>query len=154
MAFSNTPVIYFGVTAHTDKTSVVDAISKIPYRTGHTYTNAALDLLRTEGQPGGRLNLRNGVSHIVILVTDGESSLPSATITSARTFHAIGIYDQVYALGVGRADMDELKAIADDNSRAIFTRNFDRSTFQALEKNITQQLTPCIGKLHRNYVHN
>ena len=54
--------------------SLLSAINNLPYRAGFTNTAIGLNLLRTAGQPGGALNLRDGFNHITILITDGESN--------------------------------------------------------------------------------
>ena len=150
--FSGSVSLQFGVTQHTDQTSLLTAISNLPYRGGGTNTAGALDFLRTTGQPGGALNLRDGFTHVAIVVTDGVSSSQSATLNAASTLHASGIYDQVYAVGVSGADTTELNAIASDPSLVFFDSNFDSAAIAALEQSVTQQLMSCIGmhKINNN----
>ena len=93
--FSSNASIEFNVTRHTDEASLLTAIDKLPYRGGGTNTAAALDLLRTAGQPGGALNLRNGFTHIAALVIDGVSNDQNATLTAANALHSTNIYDHV-----------------------------------------------------------
>ena len=126
--FSTNANVEFGVTQHTNETSLISAIHNLPYRGGGTNTAAALDLLRTAGQPGGALNLRSGYTHIAALVTDGVSSDQQATLTAASALHSSNIYDQVYAIGVSEAvnvGEAELSAIASDPSLVFSTSNFD-----------------------------
>ena len=144
--FSSTANIVFGVTQHTDQFSLANAIYKLPYRGGVTETAAALDLLRSAGQPGGALNLRNESFHIAVLMTDGVSSYPENTNTAARALHESNIYDQVYAIGVtSQIDLNELKIIASDPSFVFNSPAFE--TLDMFEEIVTQQLMPCIGKL-------
>ena len=145
--FSSSPRIEFSVTQHTDEVSLLTAIDNLPYRGGGTNTAAALDLLRTAGQPGGALNLRNGYTHVAMIITDGRSSNQQATLTAASALHSSNIYDQVYAIGVSGAVATELNAIASDPSLVFFTSNFDSNSVAALEQSVTQQLMPCVGKL-------
>ena len=144
--FSTTAVLRFGVTRYPNEADLLVAINRLPYRGRNTNTAAALNLLRIAGQPGGRLNLRNGVPHIAILVTDGRSNNPRSTRVAAAALHRSGIYNQVYAVGVSGADQNELRVIANDPSRVFFTTNFDRQAIEALQKNLTQSV-PCTGKL-------
>ena len=129
--FSNTATIQFGVTQHTDKTSLLTAIDSLPYSGGNTNTAAALDLLRTAGQPGGALNLRNDSTHIAVLVTDGASTSPQGTPIAASALHESEIYDRVYAIGVtSQVDPDELNATASSPSFVFNIEDFETlSTF-------------------------
>ena len=124
--FSHTAIIPFGVTQHIDKTSLMSAIDSLPYRGGATNTEAALDLLRTAGQPGGALNLRNDSTHIAVLITDGASTSPLATSTATSALHESEIYNQVYVIGVTDAvDPDELNAIASNPSLVFNCVDFE-----------------------------
>ena len=144
--FSNNANIEFSVTQHTDEASLLTAVDNLPYRGGGTNTAAAIDLLHTAGQPGGALNLRNGFTHVAMLITDGRSSSQQATLTAASALHSSNIYDQVYAIGVSGADATELNGIASDLSLVFFTSTFDSDSVAALEQSVTQQLMPCVGK--------
>ena len=146
--FSSNTRLAFNVTQHTDEASLLTAIDNLPYSGGGTNTAAAIDFLRTAGQPGGALNLRNGYTHVAMLITDGRSNSQQATITAASNLHSSNIYNQVYAIGVSGADATELNAIASDPSLVFFTSDFDSESVAALEESVTEQLQPCIdGKL-------
>ena len=150
--FGSDATAEFGVTQNIDEASLLSAINNLPYGGGSTNTAAALNLLRTAGQPGGALNLRDGFTHIAIVVTDGQSNDETATLTAASALHASNIYNQVYAVGVSGADDTELNAIASDSSLVFFTSSFDSNTIAMLEQSVTQQLMPCVGKLHDNHM--
>ena len=153
ISFSDFASIDFGVTQHTDLNSLLLAIEKIPYRAGFTNTAAALNLLRTAGKPGGALNLRDGFTHVAILITDGESNRGNTT-AAAHALRASNIYTEVYAVGVDQADMDELNLIASERSLVFFDSNFDSAAISSLEQSVTQQLTACpISKLLITHVH-
>ena len=85
------------------------------------------------------MGIRDGHPHIAIVVTDGESNDPSSTRTAANTLHAAGIY-QVYAAGLGGADVDELNSIASDPSLVSFTTTFDTDSVIELTNNFTQTI--------------
>ena len=144
--FASSPSLEFGVTQNTNQADLQAAIANLPYRSGGTNTAAALDLLRTAGQPGGALNLRDGFIHIAIVVTDGRSASLRLTMEAASALHASNIYNQVYAIGVSGADQRELQAIASDPSLVFFTSSFDSRTIAALQQSVTQMLMPCVGK--------
>jgi len=145
--FSSDANIHFPVTQHTDATTLLPALNPgLPYGGGgNTNTiygdlSDALYLLQTAGQPGGALGLRSGFQHVAIVVIDGESSHKLATISGASALYASGIYDQIYAVGVDGANMDELSAIASDPSLVFFTNTFNSGSIATLEQSVTQQL--------------
>ena len=146
ISFSDDAYFNFGVTQHTDQASLLTAINNIPYRKGFTNTAAALDLLRTAGRSNGALNLRDGFTHIAILITDGESNRGN-TGGAASRLHAANIYSEIYAVGVENADLDELNLIASERSLVFFDSDFDSAAISSLEQSVTQQLMPCVGKL-------
>ena len=146
ITFSTDNHFHFGVTEHTDQASLLTAINSLPYKKGFTNTAAGLDLLRTAGLPNGDLNLRDGFTHITILIMDGKSNRGN-TSRAASELHAANIYSEIYAVGVGNADVDELKLIASELSLVFFQNDFDSAAITSLEQSVTQQLMPCVGKL-------
>ena len=148
--FSTRVRLQFAVTDYTDKASLLTAINNIPYRQGVTHTQRALDYLRIQGQPGGTLKLRDGFTHVAILLTGGKSNFYNLTKTAADELHASGIYDQIYAVGIKSADMNELKNIASNDSYVFFTSTFDEDSIKELQDNVTKHLKPYFGKLYRH----
>ena len=146
ISFSTSVRLNFGITQHTDQNSLLSAISNLPYREGYTNTAAGLDLLRTAGQPGGALKLRDGFTHIAILITDGKSNRGNTGV-AASALHDANIYSEIYAVGINQADIDELKLIASEPSLVFFDGDFDSAAIASLEQSVTKQLMPCIGKL-------
>ena len=146
ISFSSVDHLHFGVTQHTDQASLLTAINKISYKKGFTNTAAGLDLLHDAGLPNGDLNLRDGFTHIAILITDGKSNRGN-TSRAASELHAANIYSEIYAVGIGNADVDELKLIASERSLVFFHSDFDSAAITSLEDSVTQQLMPCVCKL-------
>ena len=143
--FSDEARIQFSLTEFTDESSLLSAIDDIPYRGGNTNTADALRLLLSSARDG-TMELRGGYPHIAIILTDGESNDPDATVAAARELHENGGFDQVYAVGVGGANINELNAIASNASLVRFTNSFDASSTQELQFDITQQLCNVPGK--------
>ena len=139
--FSTNAKVHFPVTQYTTASTLLPALNPgLPYSGGFTNTQDALSLLRTAGQPGDALDLRPGYVPIAIVVTDGRSNNQSATLSAASALHASNIYDQIYAVGVSRAILTELNAIASDPSLVFFTSNFDNAAIAVLQQNLTKQL--------------
>ena len=144
--FSSDATLHFDLSEHTDITALSTAINPdLPYDGGFTNTAAALSLLLSSAQDGS-MGLRPGHPAIAIVITDGESNVNQAqTIPNAQSVHASNIFQQVYAVGVGNADLTELNAIASDPSLVFNTNSFDSSAIQQLQQTLSERL--CDGEL-------
>ena len=142
--FATDAAIHFNLNNFTDANALLLAINPgLPYSRGLTYTNEALDLLRTSALDGS-MGLRERRHHVAIVVTDGRSSVLPLTVTAASRLHSETAY-QVYAVGVNQALQSELEIIATDPTLTFHTNNFDAATLQKLQQSVTQTL--CESKL-------
>ena len=136
--------IQFTLQTYTSLSSLLSAISNLPYNDGsRTDTDEALELLLSTAQ-NGVLGLRNDSSKVAIVITDGRSSSTSATLLAAAALHASNIFD-VFAVGVDGAYMPELEGIASSPEFVFFTNLFTSDGIQQLQERILPQL--CNGKL-------
>jgi len=139
LVFNSITAIHFNAQTHTSATTLLPALNPgIPYTGGSTNTAAALQLLLSSAQDG-TMGLRNGYTQIAIVVTDGRSNDPEETLAAAAALHAAGIY-QIYAAGLGSANMVEVNAIASDPSLVFFTTEFDSDSVMELTENFTQAI--------------
>lgn len=94
------------------------AIQNVPYDGGQTYTGEALTRLRTDLFPLAR----SGISHVLIVLTDGRAH--DGVASPAQQLRDAGVH--IISVGVGDADYKELKEIASDpDSENVFTSSFD-----------------------------
>ena len=107
ISYAHSASLHFGLTRHTDKSSLLQAIRAVPFTGGGTNTAAALQLL----QNNTSLGLRNGYRHIAVLLTDGRPSDTSETLRIASQIHSTNIYAMI-TIGIGNADVQELERIA------------------------------------------
>ena len=140
--FASSARIQFNLQTYTSLTSLLSAISNLPYSGGGTDTDEALALLLSTAR-SGVLRLRSDSSKIAIVITDGESSHSSATLSAAARLHASNIFD-VYAVGVDGADLTELQGIASSPELVFFTHSFSSAGLQQLQGKIIPHL--CNGK--------
>ena len=138
IVFSSSSSINFNLLQHTSATNLQQALNNIPYPGGGTNTAEALQLLLSSAQDGG-MGIRDGYPHVAIVVTDGRSNSESATLAAANALHAANIY-QVYAAGLGGANLVELNAIASDPSLVFFTDEFNAGSVAELTRNFTQMI--------------
>ena len=158
--FKANVVIRFDVNEYTDRVSLLQAIEDIDYDDVHgkgTNTPEALRVLRIDGEEGGRLKLRDDYPHIAVMITDGKPRLdqnfPEYGLTKvkgkemdrrakaeAELLHDTHIYDQVYAIGVGRKiQNDTLEAIANPTTLAFQVTEFTEELFNQLREDLVAQ---------------
>jgi len=136
--------LQFNLQRHTSLSTLLPAINPgLPYF-GDFSTNTAnaLQFLLSSAQ-NGVLGIRNETSNIAIVITDGRSDNTNLTQSAAAALHVANIFD-IYAIGFGSADINELHTIASDPSFVYFTNFFSDFITQQLETNLTDQL--CSGK--------
>ena len=137
--FSSTAYIRFSLQTYTSLSSLLSAINNLPYSDGSsTDTDEALALLLSTAQ-NGLLGLRNDSLKVAIVITDGRSSDRSATLSAAAALHASNIFD-VYAVGVGGANLDELEGIASNPNFVFFASSFNSTGLQQLQNRIIPEL--------------
>ena len=137
--FNDSPHVQFKLQAYNSLIPLLSAIDQLPYSgNGRTDTAEALTLLLSTAQ-NETLGLRNSSSKVAIVITDGHSNSQSATISAAAALHASNIFD-VYAVGVGGADLTELKTIASSPEFVYSTSLFNNAGLQQLVVKILRQL--------------
>ena len=141
--FSSNAHIQFNLQNYTSLNSLLSAINRLPYDNGpSTDTDEALTLLLSTAQ-NGALGLRSDSSKVAIVITDGQSSSRTATLSAAAALHASNIFD-VYAVGIDGAYMPELQGIASSPEFIFFTNSFNSTGLEQLQYRIIPQL--CDGK--------
>ena len=137
--FDSSAHIHFNLQTYTTLNKLLSAIDQLPYNDGgRTNTDEALTLLLSTAQ-NGTLGLRDNANKVAIVITDGRSTNQLATLTAATALHASDIFE-VYAVGVARADLTELEAIASSSEFVLFTSSFDSNNLQQLVGKISLQL--------------
>ena len=138
--FCDRALLHFDVLEYTDQANLLPAIDPgIPYLRGRANTADALTLFLSSARDC-RMGLRNGRPHFAVNVTDGESTEPKITEAAVTELHKADVFNQVYAVGVGGANVMELNIISGDPSSVLFTNSFDAAVIQMLQQNLTQQL--------------
>lgn len=107
MTFATEPRVIFHLGDYHTHKELKDNIRVIEQKRGETYSDKALNLLRTEMF----VKARSWVPRVAIFITDGESNYPEDTAKAAKLAHQAGI--QIFAVGVGPyVNKDELLTIA------------------------------------------
>ena len=147
ITFDDYAQFQFNISRHTDLSTLLPAINPgIPYYSGsRTNTANALSLLLSGGVEGGFLQLRNEVSNVAIVITDGYPYTFSSLELAANSLHAANIFD-VYAVGIGNNSYSALQLIASDPSFVFSTYSLNSSSAQQLVQDVIKEL--CSSKGH------
>ena len=118
--------IEFHMNEHQTYPSLAKAVMAVPYDPGKTNIAAALRRMRRDMFVRSHGD-RPGVPNIGVLLADGYSSVDMHDTTSeAVKARQKGI--QLFTLGIGIEDFDELKLIANDDDRVFSADGFDSLT--------------------------
>ena len=138
ITFSNVAHLSFNLPKHSSAATLIPALRNLRFLASDTQTDDALQLLLATAQ-NGSMGLRDGRAHVAIVVTDGRSNVPINTITAARDLHAAGIYE-VYAAGLGNANINELNNISSDPSLVFNSNQFTLETINELTDTIVEMI--------------
>jgi len=136
VAYSTKPQFEWHLNTFNTKPQLLSAISRVPYVSGGTRTDLALDAVMHDilnHQHGDRPNVDNAV----VVITDGKSNVPALTVREASRLRQYS--HDVVSIGVGSSfDLHELSAIATDSHHV-----FSSPTYQQLQ-NLGSQITNII----------
>ncbi|CAI9576368.1 unnamed protein product [Staurois parvus] len=107
--YSGDPRTEWQLNAHPTKSSLLDAVARLPYKGGNTLTGLALNfILQNNFKP--EVGMRPKSRKIGVLITDGKSQ--DDIVIPSKSIRDQGI--ELYAIGIKNADENELKEIATD----------------------------------------
>ncbi|KAK3594267.1 hypothetical protein CHS0354_008848 [Potamilus streckersoni] len=111
ITFSSQTHLEWNLNTYGDKQALVNATLRIRYVPGTTQTSQALHYARTNVFTPGAGD-RQGFPNVAIILTDGQSTNPSQTATTAAALQQVA---KVIAIGIGTStDTNELHVIATD----------------------------------------
>ncbi|XP_055879115.1 collagen alpha-6(VI) chain-like isoform X2 [Biomphalaria glabrata] len=127
VTYSTSIRLEFDLKTHDSPDKLRSAIADIMYRNGDTYTDRALKYVSDNmfnSENGGR----EGVTHVIIVLTDGRSTSHHRTVKEAAVAREKGA--AIFAIGVGDADDKELAQIASEPASQF---KFKVNDFAALD---------------------
>ena len=123
ITFNSHAKIAFHLEDHHTLTTVSKSIMSVPYVPGKTNMAAAIRRMREEMFERARGD-RPGVPNIGVMLADGFSTIdPEQTVVEAERAHRKGI--QLFTVGVGLEDFDELNLIARNEKHVFAAEDFD-----------------------------
>ncbi|XP_071091672.1 uncharacterized protein [Haliotis cracherodii] len=125
ITFDSKTYLQFHLNKYASKSDIIKAIKATKYTRGNTYTHLALQYARQTSFTAAN-GARPNAAKIAIVITDGQSNIPTSTKTEAQKLKDAGV--TVFSIGVGSgARQTELQAMATDpDSQHVFiVTNFD-----------------------------
>ncbi|KAM5135915.1 collagen alpha-1(XX) chain [Mantella aurantiaca] len=107
--YSGEPQTEWDLNSYSTKADVLEAIRRVKYKGGNTFTGMALTHVLEENLRAAS-GARAQASKVLVLLTDGKSQ--DDAITVAQTLKEAGIY--MFAIGVKNADESELREMASE----------------------------------------
>ncbi|XP_056403860.1 collagen alpha-1(XX) chain [Hyla sarda] len=107
--YSREPQTEWDLNSFTTKAEVLEAIKRVKYKGGNTFTGMALIHVLEENLRAAS-GARPSAGKVLILLTDGKSQ--DDAITISKSLKQSGIY--IFAIGVKNADESELREIASE----------------------------------------
>ncbi|XP_036188539.1 collagen alpha-5(VI) chain isoform X1 [Myotis myotis] len=142
--YSDQPEVLFYLNTYSNRSGVVENLRRRRSAGGSTYTARALDhtnILFTE-EHGSRI--KQNVKQMLVIITDGESHDRNLLNDTASKLRDKGII--IYAVGVDKANQDELETMAGNKNNTIHVRDFDKLkdiTLPIQETMCTNAQEPC-----------
>ncbi|XP_022340467.1 collagen alpha-5(VI) chain-like isoform X3 [Crassostrea virginica] len=132
ISFSTEALLEFGMSEYTSNEAVKRAVLALNFTTGDTYTHKAFDIMIDQFKRFQRTSSR--VKKIGFVVTDGQSTDPNSLKQSIREVQALGI--EMYAVGAGDFDSEELLMMASDPSNVFHVDDLDDLRTISVELNL------------------
>ncbi|XP_023560248.1 collagen alpha-5(VI) chain [Octodon degus] len=124
LKYSDDPEILFYLNTYSTSSEITENLRRRRATAGNTYTAKALKhsniLFREEH--GSRI--KQNVKQMLVIITDGESHDRSELSSTAQQLRDKGI--TVLAVGVGKANQEELEMMAGHRNNTIHVDNFDK----------------------------
>ncbi|XP_033728441.1 uncharacterized protein LOC117317678 isoform X2 [Pecten maximus] len=138
--YSTDVAVQFHLKTFLSKVDLFFAIDTISYMYGNTNTASGL-LALTEIMFTTENGDRPDVPNIAFVITDGQSNINSfQTVPQAEYARTVGI--DIYAIGIGLADTEELKGISSLPLEKYFHTVDDFTELQSLKQEMFQSLCP------------
>eukprot|EP00729_Bicosta_minor_P013704 gene13704-33958_t len=140
VSFASTPRIEFKLNQHTTSSAVLDAIDKIEYTRGSTYTRDALETVRTQvfQTSAGMRPTDESIPKVLVVLTDGQSNYGQSPILNANNgsfadseadkLHRADI--TILSIGVGKGITGQAKRELDglasdpDYKHSVYLKSF------------------------------
>ena len=145
LVFNHDDMTYFDLYRYTDKSKLIKAIHNLPYKNGNTNISVALDFLTTIAQIGS-LGKNSSKNQAAIFITDGKlEGYDETTLTLAADMLKNTCNFELYAVGIGCANLTQLKLISSHSDAVYYQLPFTTDTLECFSQQLIKRLG---GLLH------
>ena len=145
LVFNHDDMTYFDLNRYTDKSKLIKAIHNLPYKNGNTNISVGLNFLTTIAQIGS-LGKNSSKNQAAIFITDGKlEGYDEITFTLAADMLKNMCNFELYAVGIGCANLTQLKLISSRSDAVYYQLPFTTDTLECF----SQQLIKRLGGLLR-----
>ncbi|XP_075171327.1 collagen alpha-6(VI) chain-like [Anomaloglossus baeobatrachus] len=123
LKYSDYPQKLFYLNEHHSKQEIIKHIQDDPPLGGNTYTAAALEFSKAFFKEKQGSRQHKGVPQYLIVITDGDSHDREKLNETSKHLQDAGI--NIYAIGVAKANTEELKTMAGTKGKWFFVEDFD-----------------------------
>ena len=144
VVFGDRGHVIFTMSEHENKDDLLGAIKGLKNYTQYVRngevqnTNTSHGLKETISIFQSDARTSNTVFRVAIVLSDGVSDDPDATIREAAKLRNLSVL--VYAIGVGDVNEEEMRAIASDSHRYTHLDHFDSEQFKAVRNKYIKDL--------------
>ncbi|XP_076986208.1 collagen alpha-5(VI) chain [Tamandua tetradactyla] len=124
LKYSNYPEILFYLKDYSKKSAIIENLRRPRVTGGDTYTARALNHADNLFKEEHGSRIKQNIKQMLIIITDGESHDRNQLNDTALKLREKGII--IYAVGVGKANKDELESMAGNKENTIHVDDFDK----------------------------
>lgn len=124
LKYSDSPEILFYLNTYSSSSAIIEHLNRTQYTFGNTYTARALEHSNILFKEEHGSRIQQNVRQMLIIITDGESHDRDRLSDTALKLRNKGI--TIFAVGVGKANQEELETMAGNKNNTIHVENFDK----------------------------
>lgn len=124
LRYSDHPEILFYLNTYSNRAAIIEHLRRPRDTKGNTFTARALQHANNLFMEEHGSRLKQNVKQMLIIITDGVSHDRDQLSDAASKLRAKGII--IYAVGVGKADKEELETMAGNKNYTIHISNFNK----------------------------
>nr|XP_019581595.1 PREDICTED: collagen alpha-5(VI) chain [Rhinolophus sinicus] len=122
--YSDYPEVLFYLNTYSNRSAVIENLRRRRSAKGNTFTARALEFTNSLFTEEHGSRIKQNVKQMLIIITDGESHDRHMLNDTALKLRNKGII--VFAVGVGKANQNELEAMAGNKENTVHVDNFDK----------------------------
>uniref|UniRef100_A0A8C6BCL9 Collagen alpha-5(VI) chain n=2 Tax=Monodon monoceros TaxID=40151 RepID=A0A8C6BCL9_MONMO len=124
LRYSDHPEVLFYLNTYSNRSAIIEHLRRPRDTEGNTFTARALQHANNLFMEEHGSRLKQNVKQMLIIITDGVSHDRDQLSDAASKLRAKGVI--IYAVGVGKADQEELETMAGNKNYTIHVSDFNK----------------------------